>query len=247
MKKVGKVFTFIFLIIVMFSFAGCILGDDDYKNSQLNNKVYSKEAGIAEIKELLQVDSIFFFDCDFSDMSDITIVDSSYNISVWGQFIYDKELGRKVIDLSKQASVEIVANYKIKSKSTCFGFSVVSEVMRMVSDYYGGETVNEIYTADTYKSFSDLFKDSDIDTLYGPTVHISVLNDFYPQSLEKSINPVSYFRNYNESLFDIRNLDKPIYVVTHFENYDAYNADSDFGMMQKITSFMVKNAIYKKA
>ena len=247
MKKVSKVFTVVFLIMIMLSFASCNLGKNDYKNSQVNNRVYSKEAGIAEIKELLQVDSVYFFDCDFSNMSDITIVDSSYNISVRGQFIYDKELGRKVVDLSQQASVEIVANYKIKSESTCFGFSVVSEVMRRVSDYYGGETENEIYTADTYKSFSDLYKDSDIDTIYGPVVHISVSNDFYPQSLENAINPVLYFRNYSADLFDIRNLDKPIYIVAHFENYDAYKADSDFAIMQKISSFMTRNSIYKKA
>lgn len=247
MKKVGRAFTVVFLIMIMLSFAGCNLGNDDYKNSQVNNRIYSKEAGIAEIKELLQVDSLHFFDCDFSQMPDITIVYSSYNISVWGQFTYDKELGRKVIDLSKQATVEIVANYKIESDSTCFGFSVVSEVMRLVSDHYGGKLENEIYTANTYKSFADLYKDSEIDTLYGPIVHISVSNDFYPQSLEKSINPVLYFRNYTADLFNICNLDKPIYVVTHFENYDMDYADSDLAIMQKIASFMNQNGIYKTA
>ena len=247
MKKVGKAFTVIFLIMIMLSFVGCDLGNDDYKNSQVNNRMYSKEAGIAEIKKLLQVDSLYFFDCDFSQMTDITIVDSSYNISVWGQFVYDKELGRKVIDLSKQASVELVANYKIESDSTCFGFSVVSEVMRLVSDHYGDKLENEIYTANTYKSFADLYKDSEIDTLYGPIVHISVSNDFYPQSLEKAINPVLYFRNYKADLFDISKLDKPIYVVTHFEKYDADYADSDFAIMQTIAGFMNQNGIYKKA
>lgn len=246
---------FLLPIFLSLFLCACNFDNGDYKNSQINNKIYSKEAGIAEIKELLQVDSLYFFDCDFSEMSDIAIVDSSYNISVWGQFIYDKELGRQVIDLSKQATVELVANYRIESESTCFGFSVASEVMSASMKHYNNgvleyETENEIYTANTFKSFADLKGENGSSTIYGTNITIdnqSVPNNFYPKSLSNSLNPIAYFRKYEGSLNNIRILYSPICVVTHYENYDAYSVDNNGSIMKKIDSFMTKNAIYRKA
>lgn len=232
----------------------CNTSSYDYKNSQINNKIYSKEAGIAEIKKLLNVDNIYFFDCDFSDMSEVNIVDSSYNISVWGQFIYDNNLSRQTIDLSKQASVTLVANYKIESKSTCFGFSIASEVMSTGSKHYKNgvfqyETENEIYSSETFKSFADLQGENGSGTIYGTNntiTNLYVSDGFYPISLSKSLNPISYYRKYDVKNNDITVLDSPIYVVTHYENYDAYQEDT-FSIMKKINSYMIQNAIYRKA
>lgn len=236
MKKVF-VFIPIFLSLLLCS---CNTNDSNYKNSQINNKIFSKEAGITEIKELLQVDSLYFFDCDFSKMPGITIVDSSYNISVWGQFTYNEELGRQVIDLSKQASVEIVANYRIESESTCFGFSVASEVMSTGTKHYNNgvleyETENEIYTANTFNSFADLKGESGNGTIYGTNstiIDLSVPDNFYPKDLSDSLNPISYYRKYDVTN-SIRVLYSPVYIVTHYENYDSYNADSNFSIMKK--------------
>lgn len=247
----------LFLLPIFMSvfLCACDFGNTDYKNSQINNKIFSKEAGITEIKELLQVDSVYFFDCDFSSMSDVTIVDSSYNISVWGQFTYNKELGRQVIDLSKQATVEIVVNYKIESESTCLGFSVASEVMSTGTKHYNNgvfeyETENEIYTANTFSSFADLKGENGSSTIYGTNVtidNLSVPNNFYSKSLSNTLNPISYYRKYDGTLNSIKVLYSPIYVVTHYENYDAYKADNNGSIMKRIDSFMTQNAVYRKA
>ena len=231
MKKILLVFPILLSTIL----CACNFSDSNYEDYQINNRILSKEAGIAEIKELLQVDSLYFFDCDFSTMPNITIVDTSYNISVWGQYIYDDEFERQIIDLSKQASVEIVANYRIESESNCFGFSVVSEVMSTGSNHYTNgvfdyATKNEIYTSDTFKSISDLKGESGDGTIYGTNTTInslSVPDNFYPKSLKDSENPIAYFRKYDVSNNNIRVLYSPIYVVTHFDSYESLRADSE--------------------
>ena len=78
-------FPLYFLFILVFSTilftSSCNTTGTRYKDRQYNNKILSKEASVTEIKHLLQVDEIYYFDCDFSNISDIEIVDSSFNIS----------------------------------------------------------------------------------------------------------------------------------------------------------------------
>ena len=227
--------------------------DKDYRDNSINNKILSKENCISEIKRLLQVDELYYFDCDFSNLPDIEIVDSSYNISVWGKYI-EKDDGQ-IIDLSQQAEVKIVANYKIVSNGKCMGFSIVSNVMTTGAKHYKNdvfqyETENEIYTKETFSSFSELKGDNGNGTIYlnGTTIDsILVPENFYTSKLSSSLNPISYYRKYSGTLYDIKVEHTPLYVVTHYEDYESFDMDENFGTMEKIKSYLNKNAIYRKA
>ncbi len=226
--------------------------NDDYSDRAINNKILSKEACIDEIKQLLQVDEIYYFDCDFSNLPDIEIVDSSYNVSVWGKFV--KKDDRQVIDLSQQARVQIVANYKIVSNGTAMGFSIVSNVMTPGAKHYKNdvfqyETENEIYTKETFSSFSELKGDNGNGTIYwnGTTIDsILVPENFYTSKLSSSLNPISYYRKYSGTLYDIKVEHTPLYVVTHYEDYESFDLDENFATMEKIKSYLNENAIYVK-
>ena len=227
--------------------------EQDYRNSSINNKILSKETCISEIKQLLQVDELYYFDCDFSKIPDIEILDSSYNISVWGKFI-EKD-GRQIIDLSQQAEVKIVANYKIASNGKAMGFSVVSSVMtpgmkHYKNDVFQYETENEIYTKDTFSSFSELKGDNGKGTIYGSNNTIDsivVPENFYASKLSSALNPISYYRKYSGTLYNIKVEHTPLYVVTHYEGYESFNLDENFATMEKIKSYLNDNAIYQKA
>ena len=226
--------------------------NDDYSDLVINNKIFSKEACIDEIKQLLQVDEIYYFDCDFSNLPDIEIVDSSYNVSVWGKFVNKDD--RQVIDLSQQARVQIVANYKIVSNGTAMGFSIVSNVMTPGAKHYKNdvfqyETENEIYTKETFSSFSELKGDNGNGTIYwnGTTIDsILVPENFYTSKLSSSLNPISYYRKYSGTLYNITVEYTPLYVVTHYEDYESFDLDENFATMEKIKSYLNENAIYIK-
>ena len=226
--------------------------DKDYRDNSINNKILSKENCISEIKRLLQVDELYYFDCDFSNLPDIEIVDSSYNISVWGKYI-EKDDGQ-IIDLSQPARVQIVANYKIISNGTAMGFSVVSNVMRSGGKYYVNdveyERENELFTQNTFQSFSELQGDHGNGTIYWngiTTEPIIVPENFYASELSNSLSPISYYRKYSGTLYDIKVEHTPLYVVTHYEDYESFDMDENFGTMEKIKSYLNKNAIYRKA
>ena len=225
--------------------------NDDYSDRVINNKILSKEACIDEIKQLLQVDEIYYFDCDFSEIPEIDIIDSSYNISVWGKFVEKDD--RQVIDLSQPAQVEFVANYKISSNGKCMGFSIVSEVMRSGGKCYVNdveyERKNELYTKNTFQSFSELKGDNGNGTIYwnGATIDsIIIPENFYTSKLSNSLSPVSYYRKYSGTLYDITVEYTPLYVVTHYENYENFDLDENFATMEKIKSYLNENAIYVK-
>ena len=245
----------VFAIILFFTINPKIWqqNEQDYRNSSINNKILSKEACVSEIKQLLQVDELYYFDCDFSKISNIEILDSSYNISVWGKFI-EKD-GRQIIDLSQQAEVKIVANYKIVSNGKAMGFSIVSSVMTPGMKHYKNdvleyETQNQIYTKETFSSFSELKGDNGKGTIYGSNNTIDsivVPDNFYASKLSSSLNPISYYRKYSGTLYDIKVEHTPLYVVTHYEDYESFDRDENFATMEKIKSYLNDNAIYKKA
>lgn len=250
-KKYLRIFLLFFISVFLTS---CNNNNYQYKNRQYNNKILSKEACATEIKSLLQVNEIYYFDCDFSNIPDIEIVDSSFNISVIGAFLQDDTTKKQILDFSQQAEVFIVANYKIKSNGYCSGFSIVSRVMSYGAKYYNNgvleyETKNEIYNSTTFTSFSELKGENGNGTIYGSNNTINeiiVPDDFYHFSLSTSINPVSYYRKYSGSLHDVKVLHTPLWIVTHYENYQSFNADEVFSTMEKIRNYLNKNAIYVK-
>lgn len=242
----------IFLLVSLsFCFYACT--DNKYKPQQIKNTIYSKNDCIQEARELLQTNDIYFFDWDFSNLDDINIIDTSYNISVWAMnYNEDKTLNRQIIDLSKQASVYIVTNYKIESKGTAFGFSITSKVMETGSKHYKNnvlqyETQNEIYTATTFSSFSELTADSVNGGIYSSNntiTEISVSDNFYPQSLTQSINPVKYYQKITGTLNNLSVTHTPVHIITHYADYDSFNNDKNFNTMKKITDYMEKTAKY---
>ena len=228
----------------MFTASSCSLLNSKYRNRQYNNIILSKEACNTEIKRLLRVDEIYYFDCDFSNMTDIEIIDSSFNISILASFSVDSD-NEQFIDLFKQAEVFIVANYKIQSEGKSLGFSIVSSVLSPSTS----EKPNEIYNNTTFKSFSELKSDNDNGTIYGSNNTINEINvpkNFYSVNLSNSLNPISYYRKYSGTLHDITVLHTPIWVVTHYENYDSFNDDESFATMKKIKSYLNINAKYTK-
>ena len=254
LKKIGKIFLFILVFSTILFTSSCNTTGTRYKDRQYNNKILSKEACVAEIKHLLQVDEIYYFDCDFSNIPDIEIVDSSFNISVIGTFLNDDATGKQILDLTKQAEVFIVANYKIQSEGKCIGFSIVSSVMSPGMKHYKNdvleyETQNEVYDSTTFTAFSELKGDNGNGTIYGSnnTIYeIEVPNNFYDFDLSTSLNPISYYRKYSGSLYDIKVLHTPLWVVTHYENYENFKDDELFSTMERIKSYLNKNALYTK-
>ena len=177
-------------------------------------------------------------------MPNIEIIDSSFNISILASFLVDSN-NEQFIDLSKQAEVYIVSNYKIKSKGKCLGFSIVSSVLT----HSTSEKPNEIYDSTTFLSISELKHDKGDGTIYGnnSTIHeIVVPKNFYSVKLTNCLNPISYYRKYSGSLNNIKILHTPIWVVTHYENYDSFDDDKSFATMEKIKSHINTNAQYTK-
>ena len=254
LKKIGKIFLFILICSTMLFTSSCNTSVTRYKDRQYNNKILSKEACVTEIKHLLRVDELYYFDCDFSNISDIEIVDSSFNISVIGTFLKDDTTDEQIIDLSKQAEIFIVANYKIQSAGKCMGFSVVSRVMTPRMKHYKNdvleyETQNEVYNSTTFTSFSELKGDNGNGTIYGNNstiVEIIVPDNFYSVDLSTSLNPISYYRKYSGSLYDIKVLHTPLWIVTHYENYEKFKDDELFSTMERIKSYLNENATYTK-
>lgn len=256
LKKIGKIFLFILVFSSILFTSACNITETryKYKNRQHNNEILSKEACITEIKRLLQVDEIYYFDCDFSNISDIEIVDSSFNISVIGTFLQDDTTGEQILDLNKQAEVCIVANYRIQSKGKCVGFSIVSRVMTPGAKHYKNdvfqyETQNEVYDSTTFTSFSELTGEYGNGTTYQSNVtvdEIIVPDNFYSFNLSTSLNPVSYYRKYSGSLYDIKVLHTPLWIVTHYENYKSFHDDELFSTMARIRSYLNGNATYTK-
>ncbi len=254
LKKIGKIFLFILVFSTILFTSSCNTTGTRYKDRQYNNKILSKEACVTEIKHLLQVDEIYYFDCDFSNISDIEIVDSSFNISVIGTFLQDDTTDEQILDLNKQAEVFIVANYKIQSKGECVGFSIVSRVMTPGMKHYKNdvleyETQNEVYDSTTFTSFSELKGENGNGTIYqsNTTVNeIIVPDNFYGFNLSTSLNPISYYRKYSGSLYDIKVLHTPLWIVTHYENYENFKDDELFSTMERIKSYLNGNATYTK-
>ena len=253
LKNLGKILLFTLVFFSILLTLSCT-NEAQYKDRQYNNKILSKEACVTEIKRLLQVDEIYYFDCDFSNISDVEIVDSSFNISVIGSFLKDDLTGNQILDLNKQAEVFIVANYKIQSKGECVGFSIVSSVMTPGVKHYKNnvleyETQNEVYDSSTFTSFSELKGDNGNGTIYqsNNTVNeIIVPDSFYDFNLSTSLNPISYYRKYSGSLYDIKVLHTPLWIVTHYENYEKFKDDELFSTMERIKSYLNKNATYTK-
>ncbi len=243
-NKISKILLLLLIIISILSATSCSLLESKYKNRRYNNIILSKEACNTEVKRLLRVDEIYYFDCNFSNMADIEILDSSFNISIQGSFLADSN-DEQFLDLSKQAQVFIVANYKIRSNGNCLGFSIVSSVLTPSSS----EKQNEIYDNTTFISFSELKGDNGNGTIYGNnnTIYeITVPNGFYSVDLANALNPISYYRKYSGTLYDIKVMHIPLWVVTHYENYDSFNNDESFATMEKIKSHLNKNAKYTK-
>ena len=253
-KLVNNILLPLLLVSILLFTTACNLLESQYHNRQYNNKILSKEECVTEIKRLLSIDEIYYFDCDFSNIADIEIIDYSFNLSVIGTFIKDEETSKQVLDLTKQAEVFIVANYKIKSEGKCSGFSIVSRVMTPGMQHYNNgvleyETNNEIYNSTTFTSFSELIGESGNGTTYqnNETVdEIKVPDNFYNFKLSNSINPICQYSKYSSSLNGHRILHTPIWIVTHYEDYDTFKDDKSFSTMGKIRSHLKSNATYTK-
>ena len=204
-------------------------------------------------KSLLQVDALYFFDCDFSSIKEFTITDISYNLCVSG---YYKEGNDELIDLNKQTDIKIVSNYKIESNGTCFGFSVIASILTPKMDHYiNNELVytnpNVIYDSTTYTNIKSLYNNGQ--TVYqgnNNVIEISVPDNFYP--INKLNNAVSVETNFIKiegdinSVRPIKVIDTPISILAHYKNYDDKNAENEHPTIKLLIEYFTENAIYTK-
>lgn len=254
LKNLGEIFLFILVFLSILFTSSCNTTETLYKDRQYNNKIFSKEVCVAEIKRLLRVNELYYFDCDFSNIPEIDIIDSSFNISVIGTFLKNDTTEEQILDLTQQAEVNIVANYKIQSKGECIGFSIVSRVMSPGSKHYKNdvleyETQNEVYDETTFTSFSELTGQIGNGTIYGTNSTIDriiVPDNFYSVDLSTALNPISYYNKYSGSLYEIKVLHTPLWVVTHYENYEKFKDDELFATMKRIKLYLNENATYTK-
>lgn len=231
------------MLVSCFFISSCDLKGDYRANYE--NKIFSKEGCIQEIKELFQVPEIRLFDYDFSNLENISIVDSSYNVSVLANMKYNEDKGRHVIDFDSQACVCLVVNYKVNYEGTCLGFSVYYDVLNPG----GSGSKNVLFTKETFKSIRDLKPQSGDGCIYGSnnTIYeINVPKGFYSKDLSNCINPIIMFSKYSGSLYDIKIESTPIHVVTHYLSYDDFDLDCEkTSMMERVVSYMMSYTIYK--
>lgn len=207
------------------------------------NEILPKIDCITKIKKLLDCTYVYFFDCDFSDFKDITITDISYNISTSGYIIKNKR-NNEILDLNEEADIKFVTNYQIATKSNCFGFSVISNVMKSKA-YISApgttttKTPNQIYDQFTYKSIDDITVDQ-IKTFGNKdniiTKPIKTPENFYPCELIPSA--ASQVKAFTGNSID----EEPILIITHYEDEDKKPDNETF--IKSIAYYFKDNGKY---
>ena len=243
-------FLLIILVIPLIFLVGC-----NFTSSKISYQktICTKDEAISKAKSLLQVNDLYFFDCDFSNIDSFKITDISYNLCVSG---YYEEGNNEHIDLNQQADIKIVSNYRIESNGTCFGFSVIaSTVIPKMDHYVNNEFVytnpNIIYDSTTYTDIITLHNNGQ--TVYqgnNNALEISVPNNFYP--INTLNNAVSVETNFIKIEGDINSsepikvIDTPVSILTHYKNYNDKNAENDNPTIQILIDYFNENAIYTK-
>lgn len=201
----------------------------------------------------MQVNDLYFFDCDFSNIDAFTITDISYNLCVSA---YYEKGNNEHVDLNKQADIKIVSNYRIESNGTCFGFSVIASTLIPKMDHYVNNEFaytnpNIIYDSTTYTNIKSLHNNGQ--TVYqgnNNTLEISVPNNFYP--INTFSNGVSVETNfikiegYINSSGPIKVIDTPVSILAHYKNYTDKNAENENPTIQILIEYFTEHAIYTK-
>ncbi len=249
MKKISLLLVLIFICSFTIS---CGLNNKDY-HANYENKIMPKDECIKELKDLFQVTEIWLFDCDFSNLKNISITDISYNTSVLANMKYNEEKARYVIDFDSQALVCLVANYKINYNGTSFGFSVYYDILEpgtksYKNDQLVSETRNILFDKNTFNSIKDLQPQNGDGVIYqsNNTIDkIKVPEGFYPNDLKNCINPIIMFSQYSGDLYNIKIEHIPIHIVTHYASYEDFNKDkSGTSIMKIVVDYMMDNAEY---
>ena len=252
--KRKSIISFCFLLIILaislIFLVGC---NSTLSRISYQKTICSKEEAISKAKSLLQVNDLYFFDCDFSNIDAFTITDISYNLCVSG---YYEKNSNEHIDLNKQADIKIVSNYRIESNGTCFGFSVIASTLIPRMDHYiNNEFVytnpNIVYDSTTYTNIKSLHNNGQ--TVYqgnNNTLEISVPYSFYP--INTLSNAVSVETNFIKIEGDINSsgsikvIDTPVSILTHYKNYNDKNAENENPTIQILIEYFTENAIYTK-
>ncbi len=252
--KRKSIFSLCFLLLILaiplIFLVGC---DSSSSRISYQKTICSKEEAVSQAKSLLQVNDLYFFDCNFSDMDAFTITDISYNLCVSG---YYEEGNNEHINLNKQADIKIVTNYRIESNGTCFGFSVIASTLIPRMDHYVNNEFaytnpNIVYDSTTYTDIKTLYNNGQ--TVYqgnNNTLEISVPNNFYP--INTLSNAVSVETNFIKIAGDINSfgpikvIDTPVSILAHYKNYTDKNAENENPTIQILIEYFTEHAIYTK-
>lgn len=224
--------------------------NDDKDNIAIyQNEILPKTDCITRIKKLLDCTNIYFFDCDFSEFEDITITDVSYNISINGFLIKNKK-NEEILDLNESADIKLVTNYQIITRNNCFGFSVISSVMRTKANHYSNNEFeytnpNQIYDKFTFKSTEDLITDRNITHVNNDNkiaMPIKIPQNFYPCELIPYAT--SQIQDFEKEIKLYTEYDTAVTILTHYKK-DEGKSDDDT-LLNSITKYFVKNGQYNQ-
>lgn len=204
--------------------------------------ILSKEDSIDELKAYLNVEQIYFFDCDFENFEGCEISQISYNIFVAGYLSEDKGTHPR-FDMTKQVEAAIVANYKVADSDFIYGFSVACRVLepgysKANSDY---SNQNDLYDSDDFDNINDLYNNGTSNA--GGEHFIAVPDDFFPTDYLYNNTTSEYLKiegNLDSAFDTIKILATPVFVLTWNKNYAH-----DYTDIYKILDYFNHNAVYK--
>jgi PBP1b-binding outer membrane lipoprotein LpoB len=253
MKKTKKIVSLLILLLLFILLLSACSSSPQDKKVNCENTILTKSEIIKQIKDLLIISDIYFFDCNFNNMEDIKIIDTSYNLSISGVLLYNDSTEKYYIDLNNQASIEIVSNYKIETNSKCFGFSIVSSAMQGKMDHYVNNKLDWtnptiIYTADTYEKVEELHNYGQITYQENKLVveEIKVPQSFYPCNLYNACSVEAIFHKIKNSDDKIKILDSPVKLITHYSSFEDKNEEKEATTIKKLISYFYNNGSYSK-
>lgn len=251
MKKVKSILLLV-MALCCFIMTACI---SPIKKVNYENTIYTKSEAIQKIKQLLKTEDIYFFDCDFRDMSSITLLNVSYNLSVSGTLIYDEGIDDYYIDTEEYASVKLVTNYRIRTDSKCFGFSLISSVMQGKMDHYKNDELvytnpTIIYNKDTYSTVTKLHNNGQT-TYQGNSCvrEIKVPEFFYPWNLLKGTSVISTYLKIKGSITSWDNfevLDSPVDILTHYKSFSDKQEEPEQSTIVDLIKYFDQHGYYSK-
>ena len=229
----NKLVIAVVLIVCCMIFCSCA----NEQNERVNcDKVSgSKEEVIDLIKELLDVSSVYGFDCDFSNCQGFNINNVAYNSCVSGYKIKDDN-GITRMDYNNQIIIKFVANYSITTGYGCFGMTVVSNVNKpKMNSYVNNElyktTENVVYGAETYKENS--FRDFQYDgtTTYQvdqSSQYVAVDDSFFNGDRNNACSVELKWVNLDTNNDQLMVDDIPVRIYLYFTSFDEFQNNSAF-------------------